>query len=108
MNDRILSLLGLCRKAGKMTLGNDAVIDAAEKHKSRLILLTSDLSPKTAKGILAAAHRNNVKIRTVNRTKDDFGDALGKFCAVVSIDDSGFANKFTELIAQENQQEVSL
>lgn len=106
MNDKILSLLGLCRKAGKITLGNDAVIDAAEKHKSKLILLASDLSANTAKGILAAAHRNDVKITAVNRTKDEFGGALGKFCAVVSIDDSGFANKFAELIARENQQEV--
>ena len=28
MNDRILSLMGLCRRAGKIAMGNDVVIES--------------------------------------------------------------------------------
>lgn len=106
MNDKILSLLGLCRRAGKMTIGNAAVMDSIEKHNSKLIIMAEDFSKNTAKGILAQSHINNVKTVTVKRTKDQLSDALGRFCAVVSVNDSGFANKLIELISVETEQEA--
>lgn len=38
MNDRILSLLGLCRRAGKLVIGADPCIDSMAKSKAKLIL----------------------------------------------------------------------
>lgn len=108
MNDRILSLLGLCRRAGKVTIGNDAVIDMVTKQKAKLVIMAKDLSKNTAKGVLVSAHMSNVKALTINRTKDELSAALGKFCAVVSVNDGGFANKFETLISQENQQEACI
>ncbi len=105
MNDRILSLLGLCRRAGKMTLGNDVVIDNIIGGKSKLVIMADDISKNTSKSILSAAHRHNVKVLTINRSKDELGMAVGKYCAVLSIDDSGFAKKLKELIANETEQE---
>ena len=52
MNDRILSLLGLCRRAGKLTPGNDAVIDDVAKGISKLVIVTSNISKNTEKKIL--------------------------------------------------------
>lgn len=106
MNDRILSLLGLCRRAGKVTIGNDAVIDTVTKQKAKLVIMTKDLSENTAKKILINSHKSNVKALVLNRTKDELSAALGKFCAVISINDGGFANKLEELISEENQQEA--
>ena len=39
--------LGLCRKAGKLTMGFDAVCEDVYKGKVWLVLTASDLSPKT-------------------------------------------------------------
>lgn len=105
MNDKILSLMGLCRRAGKITLGNDAVIDSINKRKAKLVITASDLSKRTEKGILMTAHQNNIKVLCAGRTKDQMGDALGKYCAVVTIDDSGFAKKLIELINSQPRQE---
>lgn len=107
MNDKILSLMGICRKAGKITLGNDAVIESMQKHKAKLIIITSDVSKNTEKGVLSQAELHHTKIITVNRTKEEVGIAIGKYCAVVSIDDSGFANKLSKLISEENDRRIS-
>ena len=34
MNDRLLSILGLCRRAGKIVIGTDPVIESVTTEKS--------------------------------------------------------------------------
>ena len=61
MADRLMSLLGLCRRAGKLVLGNDPVIDSINLKKAKLVVVASDCSRHTAKDVLSCAHRNGVK-----------------------------------------------
>ena len=44
MNDRLLSLLGLARRAGRLSLGNDPVLSSMEEGKVKLVLVCPDLS----------------------------------------------------------------
>lgn len=97
MNNKILSLMGLCRRAGRMTIGNDSVIDSINRRTARLVIIADDVSERTKKGIVRAAAENNVKVISINENKDEISDAVGKFCAVLSIEDSGFAKKLIQL-----------
>ena len=82
MNDAILSLLGLCRRAGKLTIGNDAVVEDTKNGTAKLVILTRDISANTRKKL----------------TKE-LGFALGRrLAAVVAVCDDGFAAKLTTLI----------
>lgn len=101
MTDRLLSLLGLCRRAGKLTLGNDPVIDSILDKKAKLVLIASDCSEHTAKGVLKIAHQNNVRAQIVPYTKDDISLAVGKYTAVLSVCDMGFARSFYALLKEE-------
>ena len=38
MNDRILSLLGICKRAGKLITGADTTIDSIRKNKAKLVI----------------------------------------------------------------------
>ncbi|MBQ4128207.1 MAG: ribosomal L7Ae/L30e/S12e/Gadd45 family protein [Ruminococcus sp.] len=98
MNDKLLSLLGLCRRAGKLVLGNDPVIDSINLKKAKLVIVACDCSKNTAKGVLSTAHRCNVCAHVVPYTKDDISLAVGKYSAVLSICDQGFAKKADTLI----------
>ena len=98
MTDRLMSLLGLCRRAGKIVLGNDPVLDSINLRKARLVIVAQDCSQHTAKGVLKAAHMNNVKAYVVPYTKEDISLAVGKYTAVLSITDDGFAKKADTLI----------
>lgn len=106
MNDRILSLLGICRRAGKLVIGADPTVESITKRKSRLVLYASDFSRKSSKAVLEAAHKNNVKTFDINRNKDELSFALGKLCGVLSVEDKGFADKLTQLIENEQRGEL--
>lgn len=97
MNDRILSLLGLCRRAGKLIIGAQPVIDSADAGKSELIIFASDFSKGSAKPVVECAKANGVEIITINRNKEQISLAVGRLCGTASIEDEGFAKKIKEL-----------
>lgn len=101
MNDRILSLLGICRRAGRLIIGAQPTVDSIRAHKAKLIIFANDFSQRSAKPVLEAAHSNNIKIITINRCKDELSVALGKLCGVASVEDDGFANKL--ILLNENE-----
>ena len=73
--DKLLSLLGLARRAGKIEPGFDAAVSAARGHKAALLLAARDISEKTLK---------NLRYE---------GDRAG----VLAITDTGFAKAVKEL-----------
>lgn len=105
MNDRLLSLLGLCRRAGKLVIGNDPVRESIEDNKAFLVLVASDISHNTEKKIrIAAEASDTVGYLTVPRTKDEISFSIGKTCAVLAVIDKGFAHKLSELILAEHKE----
>ena len=93
MSDRITGLLGLCRRAGKLTIGFDATVAAVKKRTARLVLLSSDVSPKTAKELRFFAEEGGIPVRDLPLTKEACGRALGlqKAVGALGITDAGFA-----------------
>lgn len=97
MNDKLLNFLGLCRRAGKMKIGCDTVIESIEFGNSKLVLMASDISENTKKKVISAL--NGVECNILDYTKDELSFSLGKTCAVLSVEDEGFAKKLSELIS---------
>jgi len=101
MNEQILHLLGIARRAGRLTLGNDAVIEALRKGHTRLIVFAGDLSPRTSGGVGFAAKEEGVATVQIKATMDEISMALGKRTGVVAVNDPGFAKKLLALCADE-------
>ena len=78
MNDRLLSLLGLARRAGRLSLGNDPVLSSMEEGKAKLVLVCPDFG---------------VPLVTIEQTMDQVSMSLGKRCGVLALNDEGFARK---------------
>ena len=51
MNDRILSLLGICKRAGKLITGADTTIDSIRKSKAKLVIFANDFSKSSFQSI---------------------------------------------------------
>lgn len=100
--DALLSFLGLCRRAGKMTLGCDMVTESVASGETRLILMASDISTHTENDVKAAAEGKNVKIIKILQNKEQLSMALGKTTAVLSVNDNGFAKKTVTIIETQN------
>lgn len=83
--------MALCRRAGKLEMGFDAVVQemARPKTKAAGIVLAADISPKTRKEIEFQAQKYKTEIVQADFSMDEARDALGKRCGVFLITDSG-------------------
>lgn len=93
----MMSLLGLMRRAGKLSMGFDASVDSSISGESSLILYTEDISQKTLKELNYKIN-DNTDILLLPCTQEELGRAIGKNVRIVSINDTGFAKKAKQLI----------
>ena len=104
MNNKLLSLLGLMRRAGKLSLGFEAATDSADAGTSCLILTTADISPKTLKELNYKIN-NKTDVIALPCSQDDMQRAIGKAVKIISINDKGFAQKVRLLMETDNGEE---
>lgn len=91
MNDSALSLLGLCRKAGKLSLGHDACKAALNAGSASLCVICSDASQRLNDEITALAENAGVRIFDVSYSMMDIKNATAFKAAVFTVDDEGFS-----------------
>ena len=106
MNDRVLSFLGLCRRANKLVIGAEVTEESVVQGKSLLVLYASDASQNSLKRVRRAAQEKGVPMLCVCRDKESLSRSLGRLCAVLSVEDSGFAGKLCEMIDSEQRGEL--
>lgn len=97
-NDRLLSFLGLCKRAGCLISGAETVTKAVREGKAQLVLYASDVSDNSLKDVVKAAEDGGVTAKKLPRTKEELSFALGKHCGIVCTTDKGFADKILDLI----------
>lgn len=108
MTDRALSLLGLCRRAGKITIGCDAVIESVTSGQAQLVIFAADASGNTRKTVLSSVSESGIRIIDLVYDKEKISASLGRLCAVASINDAGFAKKLVKLLGEDNGEECNL
>jgi ribosomal protein L7Ae-like RNA K-turn-binding protein len=101
---RVLGMLGLAMKAGKVVIGTEQVITYLQKKKLKLVLLSSTSSDGTKKKISSKCEFYNVRLNELPIPTDELGSLLGKTYtpAVVGITDENFSNAITKLLDDEN------
>lgn len=88
---RVLGMLGLAAKAGKITFGADSCKEAIMKNKVKLIILAQDASERTKTKFIDMANKNNIPIYTIS-DMDEISKAIGKKNkAIVGIVDLNFS-----------------
>lgn len=100
MNDRLLSFLGLCKRAGYLISGADTVAKSMRDHKALLVLSANDFSENSLKAVRKAADEFKVTLKTIDYSKDELSFALGKHCGVIGVTDKGFADKILLMLRE--------
>ncbi|MCI1986957.1 MAG: ribosomal L7Ae/L30e/S12e/Gadd45 family protein [Lactobacillus sp.] len=91
------NLLGLARRAGKLTMGEGFVLAAIRDGKAKLVLVASDASPRTLK--LFHDKSSFYEIPYVNAlTKLAIAGAIGTPRTALAVVDQGFATKLIKLL----------
>lgn len=99
-SERLLSFLGIARKAGKLSLGFDSVCESVRKGESRVILIASDASEGTVRRLRGRLPENYADVYQMPCDIDRINAALGKGVRLVSVNEKGFANKVKELLGR--------
>ena len=96
-HDKLLSMLGICRKAGYLVLGSDAVIEALRKESAHIVLLTDDLSRRSGEKIATAADHKSVKGLKIPISMEEIERLTGKASGIIAITDKGLADAVEKL-----------
>lgn len=98
MENRILGLLGISMKAGKVIFGTDACIEKIGKKKVDLIIIAEDASERTKSHLQAICEKNNISI-VVYSNIEKISKSIGKVNkAVIGIREKNLANQIKQLI----------
>ena len=95
---KLLNLISLCKKAGKLVAGEENCEKAIQKGFAEIVFLATDASDNTKKKFNNKAAYYDVPIYTLF-TKAVLGNSIGMpNRATVVITDEGFAKKILELV----------
>lgn len=102
--DKLLNLIGLAKKAGKIEAGEEPVGAAARARQARLLLLASDAADNTRRRALHFGEAGECICLLVPATKDELGHALGRTsCAMLAVTDIGFAEAIAKKLAEADE-----
>ena len=94
---KILNLLGLARRAGKVVAGEEMVLKQLRKQKLALVLVASDCGLATRKKITDKCQSYQVNL-CEQFTKIELSIAIGQKRSIIALNDVGFAKKIQSLL----------
>ena len=98
MTDKVLSLLGLAQKAGKVQSGEYSCEMSVKKGKAALVILAEDASDRTRKKFRNMCEFYETPLVEYG-SRDQLGAGLGKeFRAMAALEDEGFASAVLKLL----------
>lgn len=102
MNEKILSLFGLARRAGMLSPGHDAAIESIVKNKAKLCVLCDDASERLEREMKHACsfENKNIPVLKADFKMNELSKAIGTKAAVITINDEGFSKRLSALFEQ--------
>ena len=87
MNDKFLSMLGLCRKAGKLIIGHDACLSSIMTDRAKICMVCSDASERLKNEFQKAAcyDGRELPVAYIGYSMDDVRGIIGFRSAFVKL-----------------------
>ena len=107
-DSKFLSLLGMCRKAGKLSCGHDSSMESIRNHKACLCILSCDSSQRLRKETERECTfaQLNVPLLTIESDMNEIGRATGLRSALLTVNDQGFADAMFKALNQTKEDEA--
>ncbi|KAB8138777.1 50S ribosomal protein L7ae [Gracilibacillus oryzae] len=100
---KYLNILGLARRAGKCTFGEEQIIKEIQAKRSKIVLIASDTGDQTKKKLTDKCKYYHVPFYFID-DREVLSQAIGKIGRVaVSVNEQGFAKKLIELLSNNNR-----
>ncbi len=98
VNQNIYGLIGLARRAGKLSFGIESCKQEIEKGKGKLIIIAKDISEKTKSKIEELAKVHKVPLRQIG-TIEELSNSIGQVKkAIIVIKEENLAKELIKRI----------
>ena len=101
MNKASLGILGLCRRAGKLSMGHDMCKASLNAKKAKLCLISSESSQRVREEFENLCRDKNVPFFTVPLSINEIHSLIGYKAGIITVDDSGFADSLIKKLQTE-------
>ena len=96
--NKVLGLIGLSAKAGKIAFGAEQVEEFIEKNKTKLVIIAEDASSRTKENFEKLCKKKNLRVVTY-QTIENLSKAIGKQNkAVIAILDKNLGEEIYKII----------
>lgn len=89
--DKLLGALGLCRRAGRLAMGAEQVLETAARGRAQLVLLASDASERTVRRIREGCG-GLCPVQSIRLAQADLAALVRRPAAVLAVTDPNLAN----------------
>lgn len=109
MQDKLLSFLGICRKAGKLNWGHDTCLESIMKDRAKICLLASDASDRLKREFKKASEYDGRALLLIETqySMQEIKNATGLKAGVLTTEDEGFAKKMAELHRKKSTEVIA-
>ena len=105
--NKFLSLLGMCRRAGRLQWGHDTCLASVRAGRAQLCILSADASDRLKRDFTYAADSGGATpVLVTPYTMQQFKDAAGVYAGVLTTEDEGFAKRLAELHQTESKEDT--
>ncbi|MCK8633631.1 ribosomal L7Ae/L30e/S12e/Gadd45 family protein [Apilactobacillus kunkeei] len=94
--EQILNFIGLAKRAGKITTGENILLNAIKKNKIKFLIIATDSGKASLKKFTDKANSYNIPTNQMF-TKVEISDAIGMPRTIIGIADNGFAKRLKEM-----------
>lgn len=99
--NKLMGILTMCRRAGKLQMGMDMTKDACANGVAKGVLVASDVSEKSLKEVKFVCKKyNDLPIYSMDMTMEEVGFELGKKIGIAAVCDKGFMKKISTILKE--------
>ncbi len=86
-----LNILGLCRRANKLSMGHDACKDSVRNRKACVCLISKESSERVYNEFENLCEQYGVELKRIDLTIKELSRFTGYKAGIVTVNDPGFA-----------------
>ena len=100
--NKTLSMLGLARRAGRLSMGHDTAHSAVIENKASLLIFASDTSERLRLEFKTAMDKRKIDIPVfyADITIDEIHFSCGYKAGVIAVNDENFSKKIISLLEE--------
>lgn len=98
--DKLLSMLGIAKRAGALSMGHDAAVNSLFSKKAKMVLLACGVSERAKRDmrITAEKHFAGLPVLQADITMDEIYGACGYRAGILTVNNAEMSKKIISLI----------